>query len=103
VLPEIVDAVGHHTEVLLDSGVRRGTDIVKALALGARACMVGRPYLWGLGSGGQAGVERALTILQTEVDRTLALIGRPTLADLDRTAVRWPGGQQLALQASPAR
>lgn len=101
-LPEIADAVGDRTEILLDSGVRRGTDVVKALALGARACMVGRPYLWGLGSGGQAGVERALTILQTEVDRTLALIGRPTLAELDRTAVRWPGSRQAALEASPA-
>jgi L-lactate dehydrogenase (cytochrome) len=87
-LPEIVEAVGNRAEVLLDSGVRRGTDVVKALALGAKACMVGRPYLWGLASGGQPGVERALTILQTEVDRTLALIGRPTLADLDRTAIR---------------
>jgi L-lactate dehydrogenase (cytochrome) len=88
VLPEIVDAVGDRAEVLLDSGVRRGSDVVKALALGARACMVGRPYLWGLASGGQAGVERTFTILNTEIDRTLALIGRPTLADLDPSAVR---------------
>jgi L-lactate dehydrogenase (cytochrome) len=91
-LPEVVDAVGNRAEVLLDGGVRRGTDVVKALALGARACMVGRPYIWGLASGGQPGVERALTILQTEVDRTLALIGRPTLADLDRTALRRAAG-----------
>jgi len=87
-LPEVVDAIGGRAEVLLDSGVRRGTDVVKALALGARACMVGRPYLWGLASGGQPGVERAITILNSEIDRTLALVGRPTLADLDPSAVR---------------
>ena len=92
VLPEIVDAVGDRAEVILDGGVRRGTDVVKALCLGARACMVGRPFLYGLGAGGQAGAERAIEILQTEIDRTLALIGRPTLADLDRSAVRLAGG-----------
>ena len=91
-LPEIVDAVGHRTEVLLDGGVRRGTDVVKAVALGARACMLGRPTLYGLGAGGQAGVERAIEILQTEIDRTLGLLGRPRLSDLDRSAVRWAGG-----------
>jgi L-lactate dehydrogenase (cytochrome) len=91
-LPEVVDAVGHRAEVLLDSGVRRGSDVVKAVALGARACLVGRPALWGLASGGQAGVERALEILQGEIDRAMGLLGRPTLADLDRSAVRLPGG-----------
>lgn len=103
VLPEVVDAVGGRTEVLLDSGVRRGTDVVKAVALGARACLVGRPYLWGLASGGQAGVERALRILQTEVDRTLALIGRPTLADLDPSAVRLPAQGRPAAEPVGAR
>jgi L-lactate dehydrogenase (cytochrome) len=91
-LPEIVDAVGDRAEVILDGGVRRGSDVVKALALGARACMIGRPMLYGLGAAGQAGVERAIEILQTEIDRTLALVGRPTLADLDRSAVRFTGG-----------
>ena len=81
--------------MILDGGVRRGTDVVKALALGARACMIGRPMLYGLGAGGQAGVERSIEILQNEIDRTLALLGRPTLADLDRSAVRWAGGQLL--------
>jgi isopentenyl diphosphate isomerase/L-lactate dehydrogenase-like FMN-dependent dehydrogenase len=76
--------------VLLDSGVRRGSDVVKAVALGAKACMVGRPALWGLACGGQPGVERALEILQLEIDRTLGLLGRPTLADLDRSALRLP-------------
>jgi L-lactate dehydrogenase (cytochrome) len=90
VLPEVVDAVRDRAPVLLDGGVRRGTDVVKALALGARACMIGRPYLYGLGALGQAGVERAVAILRAEIDRAQALLGRPTLADLDRTAVRMP-------------
>jgi L-lactate dehydrogenase (cytochrome) len=88
VLPEVVDAVAGHAEVILDGGVRRGTDAVKALALGARACMIGRPYLYGLGAGGQAGAERSIEILRAEIARALALLGRPSLADLDRTAVR---------------
>jgi L-lactate dehydrogenase (cytochrome) len=91
-LPEVADAVGDRAEVILDGGVRRGTDVVKAIALGARACMIGRPTLYGLAAGGQAGVERAVEILQTETDRALGLLGRPTLADLDRTAVRWAPG-----------
>ena len=88
VLPEIVDAVGGRAEVILDGGVRRGSDVVKAIALGARACMIGKAFNYGLAAAGQHGVELALDILQKEIDRTLALIGRPTLADLDRSAVR---------------
>jgi L-lactate dehydrogenase (cytochrome) len=88
VLPEIVDAVGGQAEVILDGGVRRGSDVVKAIALGARACMIGRAFNYGVAAGGQAGAERALEILRTEIDRTLALIGRPKLADLDRSALR---------------
>jgi L-lactate dehydrogenase (cytochrome) len=88
VLPEVVDAVGDRAEVILDGGVRRGGDAVKAVALGARACMIGRPVLYGLGAGGEAGVTRALEILMKEIDRALALIGRPNLADLDRSAIR---------------
>jgi L-lactate dehydrogenase (cytochrome) len=87
-LPEIVDAVGHRMEVLLDGGVRRGADVVRALALGARAVMVGRPYLYGLGAGGPDGVRRALEILKDEVDHALALVGVPRVGDLDRTVVR---------------
>ena len=87
-LPEIADAVGDRIEVLLDGGVRRGADVVRALALGARAVMVGRPYLYGLAAGGAAGVRRALDILAGEVDHTLALVGVPRAADLDRTVVR---------------
>ena len=87
-LPEIVDAVGNRMEVLLDGGVRRGADVVRALALGARAVMVGRPYLYGLAVGGSAGVRRALEILANEVDHALALTGVPRVGDLDRTVVR---------------
>jgi L-lactate dehydrogenase (cytochrome) len=87
-LPDIVDAVGSRVEVLLDGGVRRGADVVRALALGARAVMIGRPYLYGLSVGGSAGVRRALEILQAEVDHALALTGVPRVGDLDRTIVR---------------
>jgi L-lactate dehydrogenase (cytochrome) len=87
-LPEIVDAVGNRMEVLLDGGVRRGADVVRALALGARAVMVGRPYLYGLATGGQAGVRRALEILASEVDHALALTGVPRVADLEPSLVR---------------
>jgi isopentenyl diphosphate isomerase/L-lactate dehydrogenase-like FMN-dependent dehydrogenase len=87
-LPEIVDAVGGRMEVLLDGGVRRGADVVRALALGARAVMVGRPYLYGLAVGGSAGVRRVLEILANEVDHALALTGVPRVGDLDRTVVR---------------
>ena len=75
-------------EVLLDGGVRRGADVVRALALGARAVMVGRPYLYGLAAGGPAGVRRALEILANEVDHALALAGVPRIADLEPSLVR---------------
>jgi L-lactate dehydrogenase (cytochrome) len=87
VLGEVADAIGDRADVLLDGGVRRGTDVVKALALGATACLVGRPWLYGLGADGAAGVERVLGVLHDEIDRTLALIGRPGVGALDRAAV----------------
>jgi L-lactate dehydrogenase (cytochrome) len=90
VLSEVADAVGNDMEVLFDGGIRRGTDVLKALALGARACMIGRPYLYGLGAAGQAGVERSIAILRAEIDRAQALLGRPSLVDVDRRAVRLP-------------
>ena len=70
--------------VLVDGGIRRGTDVLKALALGARAVQVGRPILWALAAGGQAGVERALAILREEFELALQLLGAPTPADLTR-------------------
>ena len=87
-LPEVAEAVGDRAEVMLDGGVRRGTDVVKALALGARACLVGRPWLWGAACGGPDGVEEVLQLLHGEVDRALALLGRPNVAELDRSAVQ---------------
>ena len=75
VLPEIIDAVGHRTEVYLDSGVRSGQDVLKAMALGAKGTFVGRAMVYGLGAGGEAGVTRALSIIQKEADVTMALLG----------------------------
>jgi 4-hydroxymandelate oxidase len=88
VLEEISQAVGDRLEVLLDGGVRRGTDVVKALALGARAVLLGRPVLWALAWKGEEGVRHALRMLQEEVDLALALCGCSTPADLDRSLVR---------------
>lgn len=97
VLPEVVDAVGTQVEVLLDGGIRRGGDVAKALALGARAVLVGRAYAYGLGAGGEAGVTRALEILRTDLARTLRLLGCPSVNDLSPAYVatpsdwaRWP-------------
>lgn len=90
VLPEIVDAVAGRAEILFDGGIRRGSDVVKALALGARACLIGRPYLYGLGAAGQAGARQAIEILRAEIARVLVLLGRPAVVDLDRSAVRPP-------------
>lgn len=87
VLSEVVAEVAAEVDVLLDGGVRRGSDVVKALALGASACLVGRPWVYGLAAGGTAGVERTLEILRDEIDRTLALIGRPGVASLDASAI----------------
>lgn len=75
VLPEIVAAVGDRVEVLIDGGIRRGTDVIKALGLGARACLVARPYMYGLAAGGEAGVLRCLDLLVAEIDRAMALLG----------------------------
>ena len=87
-LPEIVDAVRGRAEVLLDGGIRWGTDVLKALALGARAVMIGRPVLWGLAVGGEAGVEQVLTLLRDELSRAMALAGCRTLADIKRDLLR---------------
>jgi len=88
VLPEIVDAVGDRTEVLFDSGIRRGANIVTALALGARAVLVGRAHLYGLAAAGEPGVRHAIDILAQELRMSMALCGASSLADLDRTLIR---------------
>ncbi len=88
VLQEIVAGVGDSTEIILDGGIRRGSDVVKALALGADACMMGRAYLYGLAAGGEAGVERAVTILRTEITRTMQLLGCADVKNLNNNFVR---------------
>ncbi|WP_297732769.1 alpha-hydroxy acid oxidase [uncultured Maricaulis sp.] len=89
-LPDIVAAVRGQAEIILDGGIRRGTDIIKALALGANAVAVGRPYLFGLGAAGEAGVARALDILLTALERDMALVGASRLSDLTPDFVRLP-------------
>jgi 4-hydroxymandelate oxidase len=86
-LPEVVDAVSGRAEVYVDGGIRRGTDVVKALALGARAVMIGRPPLWGLAVGGEAGVRQVLEILVRELRLAMALAGRTDVRSIDRSAV----------------
>jgi L-lactate dehydrogenase (cytochrome) len=88
-LPAIVDAVGDKIEVILDGGVRRGTHVLKALAMGAKACMIGRGYLYALAAGGQPGVERALRRLRHEVKRDMILMGCSTIAELNRSKLHF--------------
>ena len=89
-LPEVVKAVNGQVEVLMDGGIRRGTDIVKAICLGARAVLCGRAYAYGLAAAGEAGVVRAIEILRTDVERTLRLLGCPSITALDRSYVNVP-------------
>jgi isopentenyl diphosphate isomerase/L-lactate dehydrogenase-like FMN-dependent dehydrogenase len=89
-LPEVVAAVNGQIEVLMDGGIRRGTDIVKAVCLGARAVLCGRAYAYGVGASGEAGVERAIEILRVDLERTLRLLGCSSLAALDRSYVNVP-------------
>jgi isopentenyl diphosphate isomerase/L-lactate dehydrogenase-like FMN-dependent dehydrogenase len=89
-LPEVVAAVNGRAEVLVDGGVRRGSDIVKALCLGARAVLIGRAYAYGLAAAGEPGVTRALEILRADVERTLKLLGCTSVAELDRSYVDVP-------------
>jgi len=91
-LPAIAEAVGDQVEVLLDGGVRRGSDVVKALALGARAVMIGRAYLWGLAAAGQAGVENVLDILQGGIDSALRGLAKSSIHDLSAEDVLLPPG-----------
>jgi L-lactate dehydrogenase (cytochrome) len=89
-LPEVVEAVQDRIEVLMDGGIRRGTDIAKALCMGARAVLCGRAYAYGLAAAGEAGVDRAIEILRVDLDRTLRLLGCPSVAQLDRSYVNVP-------------
>ena len=86
-LPRIADAVGADVEVMFDGGIRTGADVVRALALGARSCMIGRAYVYGLGAGGQAGVAKSIEILRNELDVTLALTGTKRVRDIDRRVI----------------
>ena len=86
-LPEIVNAVDGRAEVMLDGGIRRGTDVIKAVALGARAVLVGRPVVWGLAAAGANGARRVLELLRAEIDLAMALCGCPTVADISRDLV----------------
>ena len=89
-LVEVLDAVGNQVEVLVDGGFRRGADVVKAVALGARAAMIGRPWAYGLAAAGQPGVQRVLSILRDDIDRTMQLLGVSSIAGLDRELVVTP-------------
>ncbi|HJT56914.1 MAG TPA: alpha-hydroxy acid oxidase [Ktedonobacteraceae bacterium] len=88
-LPEVVEAVAGRCEVYLDGGIRRGTDVLKALALGARAVLLGRPVLWGLAVNGAEGVRHVLELLHHELELDMALAGRPTLDSIDRSLVKF--------------
>ena len=83
VLPEIADAVGDKIEVMFDGGIRSGQDVMRALALGAKSCMIGRAYAYGLGAGGQAGVAKAIDIIKNELNTTMGLCGINTIAEID--------------------
>ncbi len=98
-LPAIADAVGDQVEVLLDGGVRRGSDVVKAVALGARAVMIGRAYLWGLAANGQAGVENVLDILRGGIDSALMGLAKESIHDLTRDDIVIPDGFTRTLGA----
>src|SRR5215469_3081824 len=90
VLPEVVAAVGGQVEVLMDGGIRRGSDLVKALCMGAQAVLVGRAYAYGLGAAGEAGVNRAIEILRADLNRTMVLLGCPSIAQLNKSFIQLP-------------
>jgi L-lactate dehydrogenase (cytochrome) len=90
-VPPVADAVGDRVEIICDGGVRRGSDIVKAVALGARACMAGRAFLYGLGAGGERGVDKVVALLEADMRRTMALTGYRQVSDLGPELIRWRG------------
>ena len=101
-LPAVAEAVGHQVDVVLDGGIRRGSDVVKAVALGARAVMIGRAYLWGLAVNGQAGVENVLDVLRGGIDSALLGLGRSSVRELVRDDILVPDGfeRRLGLPAA---
>jgi 4-hydroxymandelate oxidase len=94
-LPEVVDAVGGAVPIFVDGGVRRGTDIVKALAMGASAVLLGRPVLWGLALGGEKGVVRVLDLIRNELDMAMALCGCPNTASITSDLIANDGANRL--------
>ena len=90
-LPSILDAVGGRAEILLDGGIRNGADVIAAVAMGARACLVGRPYLYGLMAGGERGVDRVAEMLAKDIVRTMKLLGVARIEDLTPAHVRLRG------------
>jgi L-lactate dehydrogenase (cytochrome) len=99
-LPAIAQTVGSDTEVLFDGGIRTGGDMLRALALGARACMIGRAYIYGLGAGGQAGVAKAIDILEKELSVAMALTGTNMIADIGPQVLV---GQDVKKKAAKAK
>lgn len=99
VLPSIVEAVGADVDVVMDGGIRRGSDVVKAVALGAKAVMIGRAYLWGLGAGGQAGVENVLDVIRGGIDSALLGMGKSSVHDLGPDDILVPDGFRRTLGA----
>ena len=93
-LPAVVDAVAGRMPVLVDGGIRRGADVVKALALGAACCLIGRPQLWGLAVAGEAGVRHVLELYRKEIDRVMGLMGASSVSDLGRHCLS-PAGPAL--------
>jgi L-lactate dehydrogenase (cytochrome) len=94
-LPEVVEAVDNRADVLMDGGVRRGSDVLKAICLGARAVLIGRAYMYGLGAAGEDGVSRALDILRADLTRTMTLLGCSSIAELDQSFVELPGYRRV--------
>jgi L-lactate dehydrogenase (cytochrome) len=92
----VVDAIGGEVEVLVDGGVRTGLDVVKMVALGAKAVLIGRAWAWSVAAGGEAGVRHVLAILKADIDVALGLIGRASLADVDRSALYRDGSPVIS-------
>jgi L-lactate dehydrogenase (cytochrome) len=102
-LPRIAEAVGNDTEILFDGGIRTGADIVRAIALGARACLIGRSYVWGLGAGGRAGVAKAIDILKNELSVTMALTGVGKIADIDGRVIEGGAAKKKAARVTKSK